>query len=255
MNWGIADWAYFVAFVILNLGLWVFIIWFLLQQGKKSDDEPQPPTLQVLKGQDTTQRKVMSPTHKNNVPRHKIDCERCNGYYVERWKGQSIFVGCSNFPKNGCRSTLSIREFIKKIIAKYDVNIYSWDMDCEYCGKSTRVHSYYLLHDLAEFIPFFKQYGDEIGVGDIPALDVLLAKEFLTIRKNRRGYFSNICCHCGEGQKYNQVVTDPHGDIWEPLMSYESLEQFRSKTLEINEPYILNAVVDSIMKKSGIDKI
>lgn len=38
-------------------------------------------------------------------------------------------------------------------------------------------------------------------------------------------------------------------------MSYESLEQFRSKTLEINEPYILNAVVDSIMKKSGIDKI
>ena len=190
----IADWPYFVALTLLLGGFLVFVIWFLIHEGKKeANNEPLPP-----KAQEATQPKVIPPSYKNNISSRIIACEHCDGHYVERWKGSSIFVGCSNFPRNGCKSTLSIREFIKKIIAKCGVNIYVWDMDCEYCGKSTKVYSYYLLHDLAEFIPFFKQYGDEIGVGDIPVLDVLLASETLTIRKNRRGRFSNICCHCGK---------------------------------------------------------
>lgn len=106
----IADWPYFVALTLLLGGFLVFVIWFLIHEGKKeANNEPLPP-----KAQEATQPKVIPPSYKNNISSRIIACEHCDGHYVERWKGSSIFVGCSNFPRNGCKSTLSIREFIKK---------------------------------------------------------------------------------------------------------------------------------------------
>ena len=103
-----------------------------------------------------------------------IKCKECNdGKYVIRSSEHSNFAGCSNYPK--CKSTITIAEYIKKVLEQDGINIYKWKKQCPKCKKETNVISYFLNYDLEEYDNLFEMFGN-IGVGDVPFIDKILCK-------------------------------------------------------------------------------
>ena len=63
-------------------------LWLLIQQGNESEFASELTT-----------------TYGNQIKSAEWTCPECGGRLVKRSGRNGIFIGCSNFPKNGCRFT------------------------------------------------------------------------------------------------------------------------------------------------------
>ncbi len=157
-----------------------------------------------------------------------MKCEECHdGTYVIRSSGYSNFAGCSNYPK--CKATLTIPEYVKKVLEQDGVNIYKWKKQCPKCKKETSVISYYLNYDLEKYDDVFEMV-ENIGIGDIPFIDKILVEKYknvkwVTHKFQSEKYVANVCEHCGHLQGHYYVVEDPH-EILEELFYEKTMEKY-----------------------------
>lgn len=165
---------------------WLLAIWLEIRKGNSREQKATREPSKTPEVQSKTYSKKIK-----DVPDRFIECDKCDGYYILRLGKYGFFAGCSNFNCSNCRSTISLKEYLKRIIRKYGVNIYTWNGECEYCGAPVTVRSYYLTNNYQDFIPYFEQFASDIGIGDIVTLDALLADKYDNIRLNSRKTF---CC-------------------------------------------------------------
>lgn len=170
-----------------------------------------------------------------------VNCENCNGHYIVKTGQYGDFAGCSNFPT--CKSTKSIDYLVLKFIEEFGVNIYSWNRKCYKCGKETRVYSYFLSYDLSEIDEYFQMCFDNVGLGDIRAIDVELQDKIPTIKEcysktiNQR-YIANTCEHCGALQGKNYVVDDPH-EIFSDLNYNKNMKKYLFANLTMKDVSVI----------------
>ena len=168
-----------------------------------------------------------------------IKCKKCDGRYVIRDGEYRSFAGCSNYPK--CDSTITIAEYVKKVLEKEGVNIYKWKKQCPRCKKKTEVISYFLNYQLEQFDEIFEMIGN-IGIGDVPFIDKILMKRYKNIKLVRsktinEQYVANICEHCSCLQGHNYVVEDPH-EIWGDLIHDKTMEKYLYDNINLNGIFI-----------------
>ena len=175
-----------------------------------------------------------------------IKCKKCNdGKYVIRNSEYNAFAGCSNYPK--CKSTITIAEYIKKVLEQDGINIYKWKKQCPKCKKETNVISYFLNYDLEKYDDVFEIYGN-IGIGDVPFIDKILMEKYKNVKvvrskKINEEYVANVCEHCGCLQGYNYVVEDPH-EIWGELIHEKTMEKYLFDNINIKGTFIPYAELD-----------
>lgn len=145
-----------------------------------------------------------------------INCKKCvTGYYKIKEGKYGYFVGCSNYSKFKCNSTLSIPEYALSIFNHEGIKLYSWERECWNCHKTTSVLTYFLDHDLINYDSEFNGMVYNTGLGDIPRLDNYLLENYDIIKRKysrtvNETYIANTCMYCNSIQGRFYVVDDPH---------------------------------------------
>ncbi len=177
-------------------------------------------------------------------------CKECHsGKYVikESKYKDAVFAGCNNFPN--CRSTITIAEYVKEYLKNNGLNIYCWKKQCPKCKSETRVISYFLNYELAEYDEWF-QHGWMIGLGDIPFIDKILMNKYdnIKIMKSKTTNstnISNVCEHCGCLQGRNYVVDDPH-EIMNDLLFERSMDKYLIDNIKFDDVFIPYAELNNL---------
>lgn len=232
-----------IVVLVIPVTFWILVFYFLFhnrrKKAKRKTSKPAP----------TIPHKV-EPAHVEVHRKPELKCQCCDGHYVYREGPYGSFAGCSNFHSQGCKSKLRKEDFVRQLICEFGVNVYSWEKTCYKCHQTTTVYSYYLMHDLGQFIPPLKR-AVELGLGDILQLDRLIARQFWSIapfqRKQSGTYMANKCQCCGALQGHSFVVEDPDNeDIWDGLNRDGDMSEYLAVTVEVTEPAVIEAIVAAV---------
>lgn len=229
-----------IVVLAIPVTFWILVFYFLFhnrrKKAKRIISKPAPAT---------SQKEEMVHTEVHRRP--ELKCQCCDGHYVYREGPYGSFASCSNFRSHGCKSTLTIEEFIGRLILTYGVNIYAWDTKCERCGAPMKFYTYDLTYDLWEVIPRV-EFAD-LRIGSIPKLDHRLCQEYPdNISKSTPdiatgAYIKNICPYCRTGNPYPASLPE---EIKDSFRNQQAERYLLVKNIAVKENSIINAIIDAI---------
>lgn len=195
---------------------------------------------------------------------YKVKCKECSGHYVVRAGMHGLFGGCSCFPD--CRSTVSLKELLRQYFDERGIRIYCWDQKCRWCGKNTKYYSYYINLQLARDVSeVFDDMIIDRGIGDILAVDEILANEIESIKekkskyvrncggdKDKTFYFRNFYNICEKCNGINEHIYLDIGSIRKSGLEFvpeSNIESYYYKTLYL-DPGIIRKVIKCLEENS-----
>lgn len=245
--------------IALGLTLWMCLLFVLskLSISRKKQRKAPPKQQEVFLTAEQTREVIgrlrsqleAGANEKDVRSQRKIDCPACMGHYLMCKTPSGYSIKCTNSPK--CTATATPKEYILQAIAIYGVKLYCWKRECWCCSTEIPIYSYYLAHDFKDLIPQLHQ-SEELGIGNIPLLDELIAQQFPSIQlrysQTAGGrYYANTCPTCHRLQGHYYVVEDPH-EIFGALYGGEELDDYLVDVLKITDEAVLYQIADIILQ-------
>lgn len=223
-------------FLNIYIGMWVVCLCLIIFQLVRRSSQRQKQQRQLSQdGMLKAEQKGLP----EEVQPPQLKCQSCDGYYIFKTGKNGPFAGCSNYQSNGCRSTLSIQEFVRQYLREFGVKIYSWDMQCWYCNQKTKFYTYDLIYDLRKSIWDFIPH--ELTIGSIPALDSFLAQKYPFSHIYEE--YSNMCVYCHAENPYSLPKS-----VCEIFSMSRAEEFFWLDTIKIYDAAIIEAITGAIIK-------